>query len=254
VQYFGQLYNANDNANYPNDFDRSSFTLIPNPFTQVVKVYSRINPVRGMGGNRTITTNSTTLSFTGHMSLAVNGTDTTKGKVQSWLYSKKSVPSGDASVITCPTCTTTTVTNLKTGTYVFQVLVTDNFKGTDTSQVQVIVNLVPNVPPTVNAGVDQSITQPASGVTLSGSASGNNGATISSTLWTSTSAPVGATPVIASPSNTTTTVTGLTVVGTYTFKLTATDNNGNTNNDTVVITVLPTVNCNCKLPTNIIVL
>lgn len=254
VQYFGQLYNANDNANYPNDFDRSSFTLIPNPFTQVVKVYSRINPVRGMGGNRTITRNSDTLRFTGHMALAVNGTDTTKGKVQSWLYTKVSAPSGDASVIVCPTCPTTAVNNLKTGTYQFKVQVTDEFKGTDTSQVQVIVNLVPNVPPTVNAGVDQTITQPASGVTLSGTASGNSGATISSTLWTLVSAPAGTSPSITSPSNLSTTITGMTIPGAYTYKLTATDSNNNTNNDTVVVTVLPTTDCKCKLPTNIIVI
>ncbi len=46
-----------------------------------------------------------------------------------------------------------------------------------------------NTPPVANAGTAQTITLPISTVTLTGSGSGTNGATISSYSWTKTSGP-----------------------------------------------------------------
>lgn len=87
--------------------------------------------------------------------------------------------------------------------------------------------------PVVNAGSDQIITQPTSGVTLSGSATDSDG-TIASYLWTKESGP---SCTITSPASASTTITGMSTTGVYVFKLTATDNSGFTGNDTVSITV-----------------
>jgi Secretion system C-terminal sorting domain/PKD domain len=91
-----------------------------------------------------------------------------------------------------------------------------------------------NVPPTVSAGSPQTITLPTSSVTLTGTATGNGGATISSTDWTQVSGP--GTAAIGSASSLSTGVSGL-VAGTYVFKLTATDDNNLTATSIVTITV-----------------
>lgn len=96
-----------------------------------------------------------------------------------------------------------------------------------------------NTPPVANAGSDQTITLPTNSVTLSGSGTGTNGATISSYAWVKTSGPSSGT--ITSSTTANTTVTGLTQ-GTYVFTLTVTDNHGLTNSDDVTITVNPVPN------------
>ncbi|HSC36671.1 MAG TPA: hypothetical protein VLD19_02320, partial [Chitinophagaceae bacterium] len=93
-----------------------------------------------------------------------------------------------------------------------------------------------NLPPTVNAGSTQTITLPTSSVTLAGTGSGTNGATISTWAWTQTSGPN--TASIASAGTAGTNVTGL-IQGSYVFMLTVTDNNGLTATSSVTITVNP---------------
>ena len=98
-----------------------------------------------------------------------------------------------------------------------------------------------NQPPVANAGSDKTITLPTSSITLSGSGSDADGS-ISKYSWTKTAGPSGA--VIGSPSSASTSVTGL-VQGSYTFRLTVTDNGGATAYNDVNVTVNAAIN---KMP------
>jgi uncharacterized repeat protein (TIGR03803 family) len=92
-----------------------------------------------------------------------------------------------------------------------------------------------NTPPVVNAGNDQTITLPANSVVLNGSASDANG-TVAGYSWSKIAGPASYTfssTTVANP-----TVSNL-VQGTYTFRLTATDNQGAAAYDDVNITVEP---------------
>ena len=90
-------------------------------------------------------------------------------------------------------------------------------------------------PPTVSAGKGQTITMPSGSTTLTGTATGNGGATITTVSWKQDSGP--ATATIASASSVSTAVTGMTVVGSYIFTLTATDNHGKSANGSMTVTV-----------------
>lgn len=92
---------------------------------------------------------------------------------------------------------------------------------------------LPNQPPVVSAGADQTITLPVSSVSLTGSATDKDGS-IAKVLWER----VSGSGIIDSPNTTGTQITGLTA-GTSVFKLTATDNAGASVSDTVAVIVNP---------------
>jgi hypothetical protein len=94
-----------------------------------------------------------------------------------------------------------------------------------------------NVAPTANAGSDQTITLPTSSVTLNGGGSSDSDGTIASYEWTQVNGP--ATAAIGSASGSSTSVSGLTAAGTYTFQLKVKDDDGAESTDTVVVTVNP---------------
>ena len=88
--------------------------------------------------------------------------------------------------------------------------------------------------PVVNAGSDRTITLPINTVTLSGSATDSDGS-IASYLWEKISGPTA-----SLVNNTTSELTANNLLeGVYEFRLTATDNDGNTGSDDVQVTVLP---------------
>jgi hypothetical protein len=88
-----------------------------------------------------------------------------------------------------------------------------------------------NVPPTANAGINQTLPNNTTNTTLSGSGTG----TAITYAWTRLS---GGSVTITTPNAATTTLTGLSA-GAYSFQLTVSDNLGNTAQSTVSVTVNP---------------
>src|SRR5436190_1582984 len=179
------------------------------------------NPTANAGAD--ITTTSTSVTLNG------SGSDP-DGSIVSYAWSKVS---GSGGTITSPNSASTTVTGLSAGTYTFRLTVTDDKGATASDDVNVTVNSSPpppNQPPTVNAGAD--VTTTATSVTLNGSASDPDGSIISY-AWSKISGSGG---TIGSPNSASTTITGLSA-GTYTFRLTVTDDKGATASDDVIVTV-----------------
>ena len=176
----------------------------------------------------------------------VSGPNTaTIGSIVSSLVSKVT---GLLSTVTGATDTvTTTVSGLVAGTYVFELTASENNGLSSSSTVTVVVYSSAGTAPTVSAGKGQAITLPASSATLTGTATGNDGATITALDWKQGSGP--ATATIGSPASLSTTVTGMTVAGSYVFTLTATDNNGRSANGSMTVTVDPAVGTTPTPPT-----
>jgi dienelactone hydrolase len=93
----------------------------------------------------------------------------------------------------------------------------------------------PNQPPVSNAGVNQTIDLRTSSVTLNGSGTDADG-TIASYTWTQIN---GTAASITSPSSASTTITGLTTIGTRLFALRVTDDKGASGISYVSVTVNP---------------
>lgn len=106
-----------------------------------------------------------------------------------------------------------------------------------------------NTKPKATAGSPQQIQLPTSSVTLTGTATGTNGATIVSTTWSFYKMsngtfvnPSGGT--ITSPNSLTTTITGLNAWGNNVVQFVITDNHGLKDTSYVPINVLPVCNTN----------
>jgi hypothetical protein len=238
------------NASYPDGWDQPTITAV-NPFAVTAATmylstcpYCLLNPtgtpcneyalpanvppVSVPGPNQTITLPTATTILDGTGSHDPNGTVV--------YYKWRQVSGPSANTVVDSTYARMQVSGLVAGTYVYRLTVTDNRWDTNGATMTVVVqDSSGNVPPTVSAGSSQTIELPTSSVTLTGTATGNNGATISATAWTEVSGPV--TAAIASAGSLSTGVTGLTTAGTYVFQLKATDNNGLSGTATVTITV-----------------
>lgn len=188
-------------------------------------------PIANAGTDKNITLPTNSVTQVG------SGTDA-DGTIASYTWSKISGPA--TFNIASPTSSTTSISNLVAGTYVFRLTVTDNIGATGTDDATIIVNPAPNVPPVVNAGPDQTITLPTSASTFAGSATDADG-TITSKTWLFIAGP-GPTPVIANASLLNSGVSNMTVAGSYTFQLSATDNSGANRRDTMIILVNPAPN------------
>ena len=211
-----------------------------------VNAAANIAPTANAGTDQSITLPTSTVSLTG------TGTDT-DGSISAYSWTKISGPA--SGTITNANSASTTVTALVQGVYQFELKVTDNNAATGLDIIQVTVNAAANIPPTANAGTDQSITLPTNTVSLSGSGTDPDG-TISAYSWTKISGPASGT--ITNANSASTTVTAL-VQGVYQFELKVTDNNAATAVDTIQITVNaanipPTANAgtdqSITLPTN----
>lgn len=182
-------------------------------------------PVANAGANQTITLPINSVTLDGTKSTAPAGT------IASYSWSKVSGPS--SGTISSPTSSKSTVTNLKEGTYQFQLKITDNKGSAATSIVTVKVNPAP-LPPIADAGNAQMITLPKNTITLDGTMSTAPSGTITGYLWSKISGPSGAKIATATASQTS--ITDL-VEGDYVFQLKVTDNNGGTSSASVNITV-----------------
>ncbi|MGH2566161.1 MAG: PKD domain-containing protein, partial [Ginsengibacter sp.] len=206
-----------------------TITLAPYSSAVLIRNGAATNqaPTANAGSDQTITLPKNSVTLSG------SGTDP-DGTISSYAWTKIS---GPAATITNASSASTSVTGLTQGIYQFQLKVTDNSAATDLDTVVITVNPAANVPPTANAGSNQTITLPTNSVTLSGSGTDPDG-TISSYAWTKISGPAA---TITNTSSASTTVTGLTQ-GVYQFQLKVTDNSAATDLDTVQITVNPAAN------------
>jgi gliding motility-associated-like protein len=179
-----------------------------------------LQSIAGVDQNITLPTSSVTITGS---SSGATGTP-------AYAWTKKSGPS--AGTITNAASASTTVTGLAEGSYVFELKVTDDL---GFAFDQVTVNVLPaatNQNPTANAGTDQSITSPASSVTLTGIGTDADGG-VKSYAWSKSSGPAA---TIVSPNSATTQVTGL-VEGIYVFQFTVTDTKDATATDFVQVEV-----------------
>lgn len=161
----------------------------------------------------------------------------TDGSIVKWLWYKVSGP--ESGTISNDDNSTTSVTGLTQGSYVFRLIVTDDRGMPDSAEVTITVLRAPNQAPVANAGADHEITLPINNVMLDGSASRDSDGTIDTWLWTKISGPQGGTIV---SNNTTYTEISNLIAGTYVYELTVTDNEGVTAKDRVTVLVNPVVN------------
>lgn len=182
-------------------------------------------PVANAGSDQTVIMPANTAMLDGSASSDPDGTITT------YLWTKVSGPSGGD--ISSPNSAKTQVINLVSGTYVYQLKVTDNMGASSTAQVKVNVSSGNNKPPVANAGNDFSTKD--NFVYLSAGASYDPDGKIVAFQWTRVSGPNN--PTVLSANTMFPTVQGL-IPGTYVYRLVVTDNGGATAQDDVSFTVL----------------
>lgn len=219
-----------------------------------VNAAANVPPIANAGADKNITLPTSSVTQVG------SGTDA-DGSITGYLWTLITSPAGSAPVIVNAGQATTLINNLiVAGTYTFQLRVTDNVGATATDQMFVTVNNPANQPPVIAPGPNQTLTLPTTSSVFAGNATDPDGTIVSHT-WSFISGP-GATPTITTPSSYTSTVTGMTIAGSYTFQLSATDNLGATSTSSMVILVNPAANVlpianagtdkNITLPTNTI--
>ncbi len=234
------LWNGYAGGQYhPNTLDVLRPTMV-HPLTSVFTEYGWDPPTITMDPKQVISAATVTMTAKVKPLLCVavkhpapNGKDTAGYKIVSYLWTKVSGPAGGT--IASPNAATTTVSGLTTGTYIFNMLATDDNTGTISGNDTIVVTSIVPGPITVSAGANQTITLPVNSVTLTGTASEVNG-TIASYAWSQLSGPSTATITTAGQAQTT--VTGL-VQGVYRFQLLVTDALGTTATATVQVTVNP---------------
>ncbi len=217
--------------------DQMTLTVLPAAINQ--------SPVVNAGSDVTLTlpSNSTILQATA---------SDPDGSIASYQWLKISGPTFSG---TGNTTANFSLNDLEEGTYVFRITVTDNLGATASDEVTVFV-FAGNQPPVINAPADQTITLPTSTVILNAVASDSDG-TVDSYLWTNVSGP--GSPTLSGATTASLTASNL-IQGTYTFRITATDNDGATAFDEVDVVVQsatnqsPTANAgpnkSITLPTN----
>ncbi|MBL7872740.1 MAG: tandem-95 repeat protein [Cyclobacteriaceae bacterium] len=154
------------------------------------------------------------------------------GSIASYLWTNPSGPA--APTMGGATTASLSVSGLVVGTYIFRITVTDNNGATAFDEVNITVQSAANISPIASAGADKSITLPTNSTNFTGSGSDADG-TIASYAWTQ----VNGTAVTLTNANTQTVSVTVVTNGSYTFRLTVTDNLGAKGFDDVVLLVNP---------------
>lgn len=186
--------------------------------TDTVVITINISPTANAGEDKQVTLP------VGAVILSGSGDDP-DGTIKTFQWVKKSGPAGG--VLVSPTAAQTNITGLVSGTYEYELTVTDNRGATGKDDVKVFVN----EPPKVNAGPDQMIVMTVNSVMLNAVVSDDAGTV--SIFW---SKLTGGAAVIESERTATTKVSGL-AVGEYVFEVVVTDSLGATAKDSVRVTV-----------------
>jgi gliding motility-associated-like protein len=133
----------------------------------------------------------------------------------------------NTAVITTPSSPVTTMTGLIAGSYIFQWTIANSPCASSTDVVTVDVSAQPT---TAGAGLDQSVCSSSGSAVMSG-----NIPVTGTGAWTQISGPV--TASITLPASPATTVTGMTIAGTYVFQWTISNGSCAPSNDDVNIVV-----------------
>ncbi|HVX00610.1 MAG TPA: hypothetical protein VHA52_09285, partial [Candidatus Babeliaceae bacterium] len=176
-------------------------------------------PIANPGSDTTLTLPLDSIQLNG------NGSSDPDGNINSYQWTQISGPA--AASILSPMASSTEVTGLLEGDYVFQLMVIDNAGASDSGQLKITVNpsISLNQPPIAIAGDNQSITLPETTLPVDGSQSYDPDGTTLLYQWTEKSGP--SSYKIESPTNAKTNISGL-VDGAYVFTLTITDDKGAT--------------------------
>ena len=195
----------------------------------VSSIYANAVPTVNAGADKSITLPANATSITASAS-------DSDGTIASYNWTKVS---GGTAALSGTSTATLSASSMVEGSYVFRITVTDDDGASKSDDVSVIVNPAPNVLPTVNAGADKSITLPANSTAITASASDSDG-TITSYAWTKVS---GGTATLSGATTASLAASGLTQ-GSYTFRVTVTDDDGAQKSDDVMVTVNPALTNN----------
>lgn len=186
-------------------------------------------PVADAGQSKTITLPDSAV-------VSGSGTDA-DGKVVAYLWSQVSGPAN--SIIVNPGATSTIIRFTVPGSYLFQLMVTDDNGATGVDTVSVLVTgskIEGNKVPVANAGPNKIITLPDSAV-VTGTGTDVDGKVVAY-LWSQVSGPAPST--IVNPGYPSTSFQ-FSVAGSYIFQLLVVDDKGATGVDTMSVLVKPAV-------------
>jgi len=202
-------------------FDEVTVSVLPEGTTEA--------PIAAAGEDQTIVLPVNSILLDG------SGTDPDGGSIVTYLWTQESGPS--TATLSGADTEDLTAGDLIEGDYVFRLTVTDD-EG-ETGFDEVTVSVLPEgatEAPIADAGVDQSIVLPVNSVLLDGSGSDPDGGSIVTYLWTQESGPGTATLTGADTEDLT---AGELTEGVYVFRLTVTDDEGETGFDEATVTVDP---------------
>lgn len=180
-------------------------------------------PVASAGSDKTITLPTNSVSISG------SGTDG-DGTIASYAWSKVS---GPAATLAGASTQTLQSSAMVEGAYVFRLTVTDDKGGKDTDDVTVTVKAATTSGLTANAGADKTIALPTNATYINGSGTAASGRVIRYYKWSKVSGPAASLNYVSKPALYVYNMNA----GTYTFKLTVTDDLGATASDNVQVVV-----------------